>query len=63
MEVEHLPWAVLEGQRMPADLTPEELAHREELLGLLREHHGNLNAVARVVGKGRTQIRRWADLG
>ena len=63
VEVEHLPWAVLEGQRMPADLTPEELAHREELLGLLREHHGNLNAVARVVGKGRTQIRRWADLG
>ena len=59
VEVEHLPRAVLEGQRMPADLTPEELAHREELLGLLREHHGNLNAVARVVGKGRTQIVRW----
>jgi transcriptional regulator of acetoin/glycerol metabolism len=59
VEVEHLPRAVLEGQRTPADLTPEELAHREELLGLLREHHGNLNAVARVVGKGRTQIVRW----
>jgi transcriptional regulator with GAF, ATPase, and Fis domain len=44
---------------MPEDLTPEELAHREGLLGLLREHHGNLNAVARVVGKGRTQVVRW----
>jgi DNA-binding NtrC family response regulator len=59
VEVEHLPRAVVEGRGMPDDLTPEELAHREELLGLLREHHGNLNAVARVVGKGRTQVVRW----
>ena len=61
VQVEHLPRAVVEGQKMPPDLTPEELAHREELLGLLREHHGNLNAVARVVGKGRTQVVRWVS--
>ena len=59
VEVEHLPRALVEGQRTSADLTPEERAHREELAGLLREHHGNLNAVARVVGKGRTQVVRW----
>jgi DNA-binding NtrC family response regulator len=61
VQVEHLPRAVVEGQKMPPDLTAEELAHREELLGLLREHHGNLNAVARVLGKGRTQVVRWVS--
>lgn len=61
VELEHLPRALVEGQKMPEGLTPEERAHREELLGLLREHHGNLNAVARVVGKGRTQVARWVS--
>jgi DNA-binding NtrC family response regulator len=61
VEVEHLPRALVEGQGTTTDLTPEERAHREELLALLREHHGNLNAVARVVGKGRTQVVRWVS--
>jgi transcriptional regulator with GAF, ATPase, and Fis domain len=31
----------------------------QELEGLLKEHQGNLSAVARVLGKDRVQIRRW----
>ena len=59
VELEHLPRALAEGPKAPQDLTPEETAHREQLLVLLREHRGNLNAIARVVGKGRTQVARW----
>ena len=61
VETEHLPRAVVAGPRAPAELTREEAAHRGELLELLREHRGNLSAVARVVGKGRTQVRRWVS--
>ena len=61
VELEHLPRALAEGQRTTGPLTPEEQAHREELLILLREHRGNLNAVARVVRKGRTQVARWVS--
>ena len=61
VDLEHLPRALAEGQRMAGPLTPEEQAHREELVLLLREHHGNLNAVARVVRKGRTQVARWVS--
>jgi len=32
---------------------------RERLVGLLREHHGNVAAVARAMGKARMQIQRW----
>jgi transcriptional regulator with GAF, ATPase, and Fis domain len=32
---------------------------REELLGLLREHRGNISAVARALGKARIQVQRW----
>src|SRR5882724_10261308 len=41
------------------ELTEEELRHRDKLIALLRQHRGNLAAVARVVGKGRTQVVRW----
>jgi transcriptional regulator with GAF, ATPase, and Fis domain len=47
------------GEEPPRELTPEEARHRDELVVLLREHHGNMSAVARVLGKGRTQIVRW----
>src|SRR4030095_12305973 len=43
----------------PRERTPDEARHRDELVVLLREHHGNMSAVARVLGKGRTQIVRW----
>jgi len=36
-----------------------ELRKREELLTLLREHGGNVSAVARALGKARPQIQRW----
>jgi transcriptional regulator with GAF, ATPase, and Fis domain len=32
---------------------------REELLALLREHRGNVSAVARALGKARIQVQRW----
>ena len=61
IEREHLPPAL---RKSPAnvpqrELTNDELRHRDELIALLREHRGNLSAVARAVGKGRTQVVRW----
>jgi transcriptional regulator with GAF, ATPase, and Fis domain len=32
---------------------------REQIAGLLREHAGNVSAVARILGKTRAQIHRW----
>ena len=61
IESSHLPETVL-GSSDPEplrELTPEESKHREELTLLIREHNGNLSAVARVLQKGRTQILRW----
>jgi DNA-binding NtrC family response regulator len=40
-------------------LTPEQMEHRETVLSLLREHRGNVSAVARAAGKARNQIQRW----
>jgi transcriptional regulator with GAF, ATPase, and Fis domain len=40
-------------------LTPEQLALREELRAVLKEHRGNISAAARHFGKERIQIRRW----
>ena len=37
----------------------EEQRREEELKALFREHKGNISAVARAMGKGRTQIQRW----
>ena len=61
IDLAHLPPDVVgqTGEEPPRELTPEEARHRDELLVLLREHHGNMSAVARVLGKGRTQIVRW----
>ena len=43
----------------PPDLSREDLERREQMIALLREHQGNISALARVMGKGRVQIRRW----
>jgi sigma-54 dependent transcriptional regulator, acetoin dehydrogenase operon transcriptional activator AcoR len=58
---EHLPAALGEppGEASQRKLTVDEIRHRDELIALLREHRGNLSAVARAVGKGRTQLVRW----
>jgi transposase-like protein len=37
----------------------EERRRHDELVVLLREHDGNVTAVARAMGKPRTQVQRW----
>ncbi len=61
IEREHLPLALRKARAdLPhPELTDDEMRHRDELIVLLREHRGNLSAVARAVGKGRTQVVRW----
>jgi DNA-binding NtrC family response regulator len=43
----------------PKPLQPEDQRRREELIVLLREHHGNVTAVARAMDKARFQVQRW----
>ena len=43
----------------PRPLTAEDEARREELSRLLREHQGNVSAVARAMGVARMQIHRY----
>jgi DNA-binding NtrC family response regulator len=40
-------------------LTEKDRRLREDLLQLLRENGGNVTAVARAMGKARTQVQRW----
>jgi pSer/pThr/pTyr-binding forkhead associated (FHA) protein len=40
-------------------MRPEDRVLRERVVELLREHHGNVRAVARAMGKAPIQIRRW----
>ena len=40
-------------------LSPDDLALRDSLAAAIARHDGNLAAVARELGKDRTQIRRW----
>ena len=49
----------LEADHRPAGSPPEEAWLREELINRLREHRGNISAVARSFGKARVQIQRW----
>jgi transcriptional regulator with GAF, ATPase, and Fis domain len=43
----------------PRRLAPEDLRQRGQLSALLREHGGNVAAVADVLGKARMQVHRW----
>jgi transcriptional regulator with GAF, ATPase, and Fis domain len=43
----------------PPPLSPEDQQRRDELMELLRQHRGNISAVARASGKARVQIHRW----
>ena len=65
IELAHLPRAVREARALrrepPRTLNDDEQRHRDEVIQLLKEHHGNLSAVARAVGKGRTQVVRWME--
>lgn len=40
-------------------LSPEQEHRRQQLINLLREHKGNISAVARSMGKVRSQVQRW----
>jgi pSer/pThr/pTyr-binding forkhead associated (FHA) protein len=64
IEVEHLPPAVRAiGDDPPTppveDLSPSDRRRRDELIGLLTQHRGNIAAVARAMGVERMQIHRW----
>jgi len=60
---DHLPEAVRTGRApgtvRPAVLSEADQRQRDELLARLRDHHGNISAVARAMGKDRKQIQRW----
>jgi len=59
IEVGHFPLAVTGRAPERQELTPEEIKHRDELVEHLRQHGGNVSAVARALGKHRTQVARW----
>ena len=73
VELTHLPEDVRSGVprrgMMPGSTTapappasplgPEDEKRKELVITLLREHSGNITAVARVMGKARVQIQRW----
>jgi transcriptional regulator with AAA-type ATPase domain len=58
LDLEHLPGAV---QRESTELEPEaeDDARHARIVALLREHDGNIAAVARAMGKARMQVQRW----
>lgn len=56
IELAHLP---PELRTSTAELSPDDHALKSRLVGAIERHAGNLAAVARELGKDRTQIRRW----
>jgi transcriptional regulator with PAS, ATPase and Fis domain len=64
IDLDHLPESVRSGQKRiveeePASLSPEDHDRRDQIIALLREHQGNVSAVARAMGKARMQLQRW----
>ncbi|KYF84692.1 Fis family transcriptional regulator [Sorangium cellulosum] len=58
--LDHLPSKLQEALGgAAAARSSEDDARRDTLLGLLRQHEGNIAAVARAMGKERMQIHRW----
>jgi transcriptional regulator with AAA-type ATPase domain len=59
--VRHVPEASLPATPVRSRLSAEEQQrHRhDKLVALLHEHDGNVTAVARAMGKARTQVQRW----
>ena len=54
--------AALVAPAADAAVTPRKtrrVARREQLVAALRTHHGNVSAVARALGKARSQVQRW----
>jgi DNA-binding NtrC family response regulator len=67
VQVEHLPEPVqhadLSSRRARVSgesvLSPEDRRRKDELIRLLAQYQNNISAVARHLGKGRTQVQRW----
>ncbi|MEM9490632.1 MAG: sigma 54-interacting transcriptional regulator [Myxococcota bacterium] len=72
IEVEHLPEHLRDSRLLPTQegalsvrsatgrlLSTDDMRRRDELVGQLRRHHGNVSAIARAMGKDRKQIQRW----
>src|SRR5206468_4013558 len=68
IDLTHLPeWArgeaplLSKAETVPemAAISPEDLRQRDELVALLKEHHGNVSSIARAMGKARMQVQRW----
>jgi DNA-binding NtrC family response regulator len=61
IKLEHLPATLRddEPEASAAELSPDQRAHRDSLIAQLREHTGNVSAIARATGKARMQIQRW----
>jgi DNA-binding NtrC family response regulator len=59
--LEHTPTWFRNALAAPAPLVLDEddQRRREEIVALLREHKGNVAAVARAMGKARMQVQRW----
>jgi len=60
IELEHLPQSVRSPATKPSrDADAADDARKDELTALLKQHGGNVSAVARAMGKARMQIQRW----
>jgi transcriptional regulator of acetoin/glycerol metabolism len=63
IRVEHLPDSVRTGRPpgapRPLVLSETDQKVRDQVIASLREHHGNVSAVARALDKDRKQIQRW----
>jgi len=62
--VEHLPDTLREGPRSApasrkAGAAKEGSERKSQLIAQMKEHHGNVSAVARAMGTARMQIHRW----
>jgi transcriptional regulator of acetoin/glycerol metabolism len=56
IRLEHFPATLREPRAAPV---PADTIERDRLVALLAEHHGNVRAIARTLGKDPVQIRRW----
>ena len=63
VRAEHLPDTVRSGRppgaRRPVVLSEMDQKVRDQVVASLREHQGNVSAVARALDKDRKQIQRW----
>ncbi|MBL0221022.1 MAG: helix-turn-helix domain-containing protein [Myxococcales bacterium] len=63
IRAEHLPDSVRTGRPpgapRPVVLSETDQKVRDQVVAALREHQGNVSAVARALDKDRKQIQRW----